>query len=115
VFRGLRNRSNPDDVAKEIYEATGMARRRARNIAADQLVKITSSLGEERRRQAGVSTWEWVHSSKLHPRERHLERNGKRYDDDATSGDAKPPEDRPGQLPFCGCTERAVLSLDDDN
>jgi hypothetical protein len=31
VFRGLRNRSNPDDVAKEIYEATGMARRRAQH------------------------------------------------------------------------------------
>lgn len=109
VFRGMRERRNPDDVAKDIREATAMAKRRARNIAADQLVKITSSLGSERRRQAGISTWEWVHSSKLHPRHAHLERNGKRYDD------ADAPNDLPGQLPFCGCTERAVLSLDDDN
>lgn len=106
VFRGLNKRAPAADVAKEIREATGMARRRALNVAADQTVKITAQLNQERRREAGIDTWEWVHSGKLHPREEHRERNGNRYSDD----DA--PEDTPGELPFCGCTERAVLSLD---
>ncbi len=108
VFRGLNKRAPAADVAKEIREATGMARRRALNVAADQTVKITAQLNQERRREAGIDTWEWVHSGKLHPREEHRERNGNRYSDD----DA--PEDTPGELPFCGCTERAVLSLDGD-
>lgn len=108
VFRGLNRRSPAAEVAKEIRTATGMARRRAMNIAADQTVKITAALNQERRREAGIDTWEWVHSGKLHPREEHRARNGKRYSDD----DA--PEDTPGELPFCGCTERAVLSLDSE-
>lgn len=114
VFRGLRERKKPDEVAKEIREAVDMCRRRARNIAADQLVKISASLGEERRREAGISTWEWVSSHKAHPRPEHARRDGKRYDDNVKDGDHKPPQDRPGQLPFCGCTERAVLSVDSE-
>ena len=106
VFRGLNKRAPAADVAKEIREATGMARRRALNVAADQTVKITAQLNSERRREAGIDTWEWVHSGKLHPREEHRARNGQRYSDD----DA--PEDTPVELPYCGCTERAVLSLD---
>ncbi|MCC6482196.1 MAG: minor capsid protein [Sphingomonadaceae bacterium] len=105
VFRGLNKRAPAADVAKEIREATGMARRRALNVAADQTVKITAQLNQERRREAGIDTWEWVSSHKLHFRPEHADRDGKRYSDD----DA--PEDTPGELPYCGCTERAVLSL----
>lgn len=108
VFRGLNNRSPAREVAKEIREATGMARRRALNVAADQTVKITAQLNSERRREAGIDTWEWVSSHKLHFRPEHAARDGKRYSDD------DPPEDTPGELPFCGCGERAVLSLDPD-
>ena len=106
VFRGLNKRAPAADVAKEIREATGMARRRALNVAADQTVKITAQLNQERRREAGIDTWEWVSSHKLHFRPEHADRDGKRYSDD----DA--PEDLPGELPYCGCTERAVLSLE---
>lgn len=106
VFRGLTNRTPARDVAKQITEATGMARRRAVNIASDQLTKLTSALDAERRREAGIDTFEWVHSGKVHPRPEHEARNGKRYSDD------DPPADMPGELPFCGCTSRAVLSLD---
>ena len=120
VFRGLRERRAVPEVAKEIRAATAMARRRAKNIAADQTVKITASLNEERRRQAGISAWEWIHSGKLHPREEHKARNGLLYSDDPDQIGAqeggkrvrKPPQDRPGQLPYCGCTSRAVLILE---
>lgn len=106
VFRGLNKRAPAADVAKEIREATGMARRRALNVAADQTVKITAQLNSERRREAGIDTWEWVSSHKVNYRPEHAARDGKRYAD----GDA--PSDLPGELPYCGCTERAVLSLD---
>ncbi|BEV00085.1 minor capsid protein [Novosphingobium olei] len=106
VFRGLQQNRAADEVAKEIREAVDMSRRRARNVASDQLVKLSSQMNAERRREAGIDTWEWVSSHKVHFRPEHAARDGKRYAD----GDA--PGDLPGELPFCGCTERAVLSLD---
>ncbi len=112
VFRGFQQRKPAREVAAEITEAVGMGRRRALNIAADQTVKLGEALNEERRREAGLSTWAWVSSHKLHYRPEHAARDGKRYDDDAKSGEHKPPDDRPGQLPYCGCTSRAVLSLE---
>ncbi|MES2902910.1 MAG: hypothetical protein V4696_01870, partial [Pseudomonadota bacterium] len=64
VYRGLRERKPAREVAKEIREATGMARRRALRIAAHQNTALASELQDERRRQAGIETWEWVHSDK---------------------------------------------------
>lgn len=110
VMRGLSEKKVPREVAKDIREAVGMGRRRALNIASDQLSKASETLNEERRRQAGLSIWEWVSSHKVNYRPEHAARDGKRYSDDPADG-APPPNDRPGQLPFCGCTSRAVLSL----
>lgn len=112
VFDGLRNRRPVREVGRAIEEKVGLGRRRALNIAADQNVKLAETLNEERRREAGVETWAWVSSHKAHARPEHAKRDGKRYDDGAKSGEHKPPEDRPGQLPWCGCSSRAVLSLD---
>ena len=106
VFDGLKKRKPATEVAKELRDAVSMSQRRARNIASDQMTKISSELASERRRQVGIDAWEWLHSGKLHPREDHKARDGKRYTDETA------PEDTPGELPFCGCVERAVLSLD---
>lgn len=106
VFRGFTNRTPSREVAKEISEAVGMARKRALRVASDQLAKLASDLDTERMRQAGIETWEWRHSGKEHYREEHLRRNGKRY------SFAKPPPEMPGELPYCGCKKRAVLEFD---
>lgn len=111
VLRGLSERKVPREVAADIREAVGMARARSLRIASDQTSKISETMNEERRTQAGLSMWEWVSSGKVHARVDHASRNGKRYDDEATSGQYKPPADRPAQLINCGCTSRAVLSL----
>lgn len=120
VFRGLQARTPPRTVAKEIAEAVSMGRRRALRIAADQNVKLGSALNEERRRQAGIDSWLWVHSRKRHPRKEHEERDGRLYTENAervgTEYEGKlvrwQPEDKPGELPYCGCTTRAVLILE---
>lgn len=109
VYQGLRERKPAREVAKGLREAVDMGRRRALNVAADQTVKLTSELQRERRRQAGIDTWEWVSSHKVNYRPEHAARDGKRYSDD----DA--PSDLPGELPWCGCSERAVLSLDSED
>lgn len=111
VFRGLDERKPAREVAAEIREAVAMSRARALRISSDQTGKISETLNEERRREAGLMAWEWVSSHKTNYRPEHAARDGKRYSDDPADG-APPPNDRPGQLPFCGCTSRAVLSLD---
>lgn len=106
VFDGLRNRTPAREVAKSIREAADMGRARSVRIASDQLIKITSSLAEERRREAGIDTWRWRSSHKLHYRPEHAARDGKEYTDETT------PKDRPGQLPYCGCRGQAVITFD---
>jgi len=108
VLRGLNARKPAREVAKEISEATGMARRRALNVAADQTVKITEQLNTNRAIEAGLEYYEWVHSGKLHPREEHRARNGQRFKYGEPSGD------EPSDAPFCGCTARACLTLDSE-
>lgn len=106
VFRGLTNRTPARDVAKEMREAVGMARARAIRVASDQLTKATSALDTERMREAGIDAWLWRHSGKLHAREEHKARDGKRYTFE------EPPPEMPGQLPYCGCRKQAVVEFD---
>lgn len=121
VFDSLRNRTPAREVAKTISDSVGMSRKRSTRIASDQLNKLTSSLAEERRREAGLSDWEWVHSQKAHPRAQHVARNGNYYTDDPSrvgkvlNGKTllAPPPDRCGQEPYCGCRPRAIISFDD--
>lgn len=119
VFAGLTQRKPAREVGREIREAVGMARDRSNRIAADQLNKISASLAEERRREAGLDVWAWVHSGKRHPRVEHQARDGSLYSDKPALVGRKvegktikaPPErgDRPSQAPYCGCRSRAVL------
>jgi uncharacterized protein with gpF-like domain len=121
VFRGLTERRSSKVVAQQIREAVDMARKRSQRIASDQLQKAHSALSDERRRQAGISTWTWVQSGKAHPRADHVVLDGNVYSDAPSDvgrkidGDKvvrKPPEARPGTLPFCGCRARSLLLLD---
>lgn len=106
VFDGLRNRTPARDVAKTMREAVAMGRRRSVAIASDQLNKLTLSLADERRREAGIDTWKWRSSHKLHFRPEHAARDGNEYTD------ATAPQDMPGQLPYCGCRSQAVITFD---
>ena len=117
VFDGLRNARPARDVAKDLRNVTDLGRARSIRIASDQLAKVASSLADERRRDAGISAWQWLHSGKRIPRANHVARDGLYYSDDPTQVgtdiDGKtvraPPDDRPGQLPYCGCRSQSVL------
>lgn len=124
VFSGLTERRPAREVAKQISEAVGMGRKRAKRIASDQLSKISSTLADQRRIEAGIDVWSWAHSGKAHPRKEHQARDGNYYSDNparvGTTVDGKtilaPPErgGRPGQPPYCGCRSRSVIIWDDD-
>lgn len=119
VFSGLTARTPARDVARQISEATGLARDRSLRIASDQLSRLTGALAFERSKQAGIEVQEWMHSRKRHPRKEHEARNGNLYSDVSsrigTEVDGKtvlemPARgDRPSEPPFCGCRFRSVL------
>jgi len=116
VFAGLTNRTPAREVARDIREATGMARDRSLRIAADQATKLTSALAEERQRQAGISQVEWKSSHKRHARPHHAARDGKVYDLDTHTpvdgGEAVPADDWVGRPPYCGCRSLARLTFE---
>jgi SPP1 gp7 family putative phage head morphogenesis protein len=106
VFSGFQSKTSVYEVAKEISKTTGIARRRARNIAYDQINKLGAALNRARREQAGIDSYIWTHSAKLHARPTHLARNGMIFKND----DPRIPKgDRCSEPPFCGCHERAVI------
>lgn len=122
VWRGYQNRLPARDVAKDISEATGLARDRARRVAADQNSKISAALDRDRQAQAGIQLIRWRHSGKRHPRQDHLARNGKVYDratgkqvnPDGTpmpNGDKIEPGEWPGEQPYCGCRAQSYLAI----
>ncbi len=110
VFRGLTNRTPAREVAREIRKQAAIGQRRAELIASDQLRKLTGRLDQARQEQVGLRTFEWVHSRKAHPRQIHVERNGKRFRWDSYVGKNDPP----GRAINCGCRARAVLPLSVD-
>lgn len=105
VFRGLNQRLPARDVAREIRQAVDMSQRRAMGIASHQLSDIANRLADERRREAGLDEYEWVHSRKRNGRPEHIARNGKIY------SDQNPPPTLAGAEPYCGCRTRAHISF----
>lgn len=105
VFAGLTARTPVTQIAKEISEATGMARARARRIASDQTVKLNSALDAQRLKDLGCEGYQWMHSRKLHPRLEHKARDG----DFIKFGSTIDKTDPPGHAPFCGCKRKMVL------
>jgi len=115
VFRGYQQRTPVREVAKEIDEAVGLGKQRARAIAQDQLSKLSAALDTERMADAGIEMWKYRHSGKLHPRSTHKARDGRIYDlktnkqidgpDQIASGDG------PGEPPYCGCRKQSYIRL----
>lgn len=103
IFRGLQGRTPARQVAKELQSVVDISRKRAVRIASDQLQKLTSQLDTERMLDVGIKKWKWRHSGKLHPRAEHVARDNKIY------LFSKPPDDMPGELPYCGCAKSAMI------
>jgi SPP1 gp7 family putative phage head morphogenesis protein len=109
VFAGFQRRAPAREIAKEIRDSIGMARDRARRIAADQTVKLGARLNQARQEQAGLTSFKWRHSGKAHPRSWHKERDGKIY---PWRGNSIPTDDMPGVPPYCGCTAQGMITFE---
>lgn len=123
VYRAYQNRTPTRALAREIADATDMARKRAVSVAADQAGKLSGMLDEKRMAEAGIALWKFRHSGKLHFREEHRARNNQIYTlgsnrqvkPDGTpmpGGGAIPNGRGPSELPWCGCRRAAYLPIE---
>ncbi len=122
VFRGYQNRLPAREVARDIREATGLARDRSLRIASHQNAALSGALDQQRQAEAGLTAWRWRSSGKKHARPHHAARNGNIYDHktrkqlnpDTTvmqGGETIEAGDEPSQPPFCGCRRGAYLAI----
>lgn len=98
-------------LAKNLKHDFGVADRRAKNIARDQISKVNTAIEHARRQEVGIKEAIWLHSGGgKEPRQSHIKANGKRYD---VSKGLKIDGEYlyPGQAINCRCTSRAVLPL----
>jgi SPP1 gp7 family putative phage head morphogenesis protein len=108
TWQAVANQTPRLQLAKDLQETLDIGRRRAINIARDQTNKLAGDLDRMRQQQAGITQYEWRHSGKLHFRPEHKARDGKIFDWD------DPPDDgHPRTQPNCGCTAKAMLSIED--
>lgn len=116
-FAGFRAQTPPAVLGREITKATGIGRRRAKNIAADQTVKLSAALDRARQAEMGLTEWVWRSSHKINYRPDHLARDGKHYANTdhfaERHGLNKPPSDQPGELPYCFPSGQPIGAHDD--
>ncbi len=111
--RALTQGMTANDLRKELTKQFGIADRRAKVIARDQLATLNSDLNRIRHTQAGVTTYAWstAHDERVRPLHRALD--GRRYKyGESTGAEGGLP---PGQPIMCRCVARAVVEFDGED
>jgi SPP1 gp7 family putative phage head morphogenesis protein len=91
------------DIAKQIQDRFGIAERRAKLIARDQVGKYYGAVQEQRQKALGVERFIWRTSNDERVRPEHAAREGVEY------SWGNPPEGGPGQPVNCRCYAEPVL------
>lgn len=118
VMRSIQQGNGLADLRPELDKYGVKIRNWAKNVAADQTRKAYNGINAGRMKSLGVDKFEWVHShGSNNPREYHKETlNGKIFSlsDPPVIDERTKEKGIPGQLPYCRCTMRPVVSFDDD-
>lgn len=115
VAAGVSGSQTAAQIARQLRDIAGLAPKRARRIARDQLGKLHGALNEARQRELGVTEYRWRTS-----RDQRVRGNpsGKfrraRYSHWAREGqtfrwDRPPPDGHPGEAVLCRCHAEPVL------
>ncbi len=102
--RGIREGRLLESMSKDIQQATGLSKRRARLIARDGALSFSGDLTRYHQKSAGIKQYRWQTSRDERVRKSHRERNGKVYDWDG-------PGPYPRNEVCCRCDAIPVLDL----
>lgn len=131
VSRAVLDQEGLTYLAEQLAKYKGITKRRARNIAIDQTNKAYEALSYQKLKDVGIEKWEWVHGGGTKTvRHTHITdvKNGginhsihkmgeKVWDKQAfkkKGGGYRGEWIEPGQLPFCSCFRRPVITLGAD-
>lgn len=116
LLQGAMDGNSITSITRQIQRQTGIADRRARFIARDQLAKISGQVVERRQEQAGIRYWRWVTSNdeRVGSDHRRAARRDIGYGPGVYPTGYKPPEGIPGAStrPNCRCTRSPVFDFE---
>jgi len=104
VMRSITSGRGLEDLVPALQKYEGVTHRRARNIALDQTRKTYNQINRGRMQALGVKSFMWHHSGGgAHPREDHVEMDGKvyRFDDPPVIDERTGERGIPGQAVNC--------------
>lgn len=121
VMRSITSGNGLADLVPALEERNVKVKNWATNVARDQTRKAYATVNRVRMESAGVKKWEWIHSGGGNkPREYHLHRYPKglnggifTFDDPPVIDERTGEKGFPAQLPYCGCTMRPVIDLEE--
>jgi SPP1 gp7 family putative phage head morphogenesis protein len=114
VMRSITSGRGLEDLVPALQKYEGVTHRRARNIALDQTRKTYNQINRGRMQALGVKSFMWHHSGGgAHPREDHVEMDGKvyRFDDPPVIDERTGERGIPGQAVNCKCTMSPVFDF----
>jgi uncharacterized protein with gpF-like domain len=111
VWRSVKNGYDLESLTEQLSQIDGVERRRAKNIASDQVGKYNQAVEDARAQELGITRAIWLHSgaSKV-PRPSHVKANGVEYELEKglyLDGEWTHPRQRIG----CKCGKRLVINL----
>lgn len=118
VMRSITTGNGLQDLIPALEQYEGITRRRAKNIALDQTIKTYNAVNKARMQKIGVKKFKWIHSGGgAHPREDHVEMDGKIYSfNDLPIIDKRTGERGiPGQAVNCRCQMTPVFVLENED
>lgn len=121
VMRAITSGNGLADIVPLLEKQKVEVRNWAQNVALDQTRKVYNGLNEGRMAALGMDEYEWIHSGgSNHPRDYHRDiLNGKICSlknppiIQKAKGKQKEVRGKPGDLPFCRCTMRPIVSFED--
>ena len=109
VLDGFENGKTTTRIAREIQQAYGVSRRKAKNIARDQTAKLNGQIQRAQQQDAGISKYIWSTVGDSRVRDSHSALNGKVFSWDNAPVNSDGRKCHPGEDYNCRCIGRPVF------
>lgn len=108
VMRSVEVGGDLKTLTDELHKRFGITMGRAGRIALDQNRKVNAAMKRTRQLELGITKAIWVHTASNHPRQSHIDFNGKEYDiKEGALIDGK--RIWPGTEINCHCMSRSIM------